>query len=138
MATEGTLIDTNVLLDYVTDDPEWSEWSQHAMETCAAGGPLYINGVIYAETSVNFELAEEFEQTLSAIAVTLIEIPRLALFVAGKAFREYRRRGGMRTSVLPDFFIGAHAAVAGLTLLSRDVARYRSYFPNLEVVAPER
>jgi len=136
LATIGTLIDSNVLLDHLTNDPEWAEWSQNAMETCAGGGPLYINGVIYAETSVNFDAFAELERALFAMEITVAEISRTALFVAGKAFREYRRRGGTRTMVLPDFFIGAHAAVEGLTLLSRDAGRYRTYFPRLDIVAP--
>jgi hypothetical protein len=136
VATIGTLIDTNVLLDIFTDNAEWGDWSVRAMETCAAGGPLYINGVIYAETSVRFLTPEAFERTLESADIAVMEIPRLAFFVAGKAFREYRRRGGRRMTLLPDFFIGAHAAVTGLTLLSRDAGRYRSYFPKLDIIAP--
>lgn len=136
MATVGTLIDTNVLLDVLTEHPVWADWSANAIATCAAGGALHINSVIYAETSVGFATPEAFERMLAASNIALIEIPRLALFIAGKAFREYRRRGGTRATLLPDFFIGAHAAVAGLTLLSRDAGRYRSYFPKLDIIAP--
>ncbi|MEX1203900.1 MAG: type II toxin-antitoxin system VapC family toxin [Dongiaceae bacterium] len=134
----GILVDTNVLLDLVTDAPEWADWSQRQLETWALRGPLLINPVIYAETSVGFERIEELEAVLSETGIAMAEIPRPALFLAGKAFRAYKRKGGSRTGVLPDFFIGAHAAVARLPLLSRDVGRYRTYFPTLEVVAPER
>jgi len=136
VAAAGTLIDTNVVIDVITDNAEWADWSARAMATCAAGGPLHINSVTFAEASVGFATLEAFERVLSSSDLNLLEIPRPALFLAGKAFREYRRRGGVRTSVLPDFFIGAHAAIAGLTLLSRDAARYRGYFPQLDLLSP--
>ena len=130
------LVDTNVLLDVVTDDATWAGWSQRQLEIWALRGTLVINTVIYAELSIGFERIEELEAVLSEIGIALDEIPRPALFLAGKIFRAYKRKGGARTGVLPDFFIGAHAAVARLPLLSRDTGRYRTYFPTLELIVP--
>ena len=133
----GALLDTSVLLDVVTDDPTWASWSQQQMEALALKGPLFINAVVYAEVSIGYRRIEELEAVLAAIAVKLLEIPRPALFLAGKVFRAYRRKGGRKSGVLPDFFIGAHAAVAGLPLLSRDTGRYRANFPTLQLIAPK-
>lgn len=130
------LVDTNVLLDVVTDDPRWANWSQRQLEIWSLRGALVINPVIYAEFSTGFERIEEVDAALSDASVVLTAIPRAALFLAGKTFLSYRRRGGRRTGVLPDFFIGAHAAVAGLPLLSRDIGRYRTYYPTIELIVP--
>ena len=132
-----TLIDTNVLLDLATDDPVWADWSVRHLDAAAVKGPLVIDDVVYAELSVGFERIEELDDLLDEAGVTLEEIPREALFLAGKAFRRYRAAGGARLGVLPDFFIGAHAAVLGLTLLTRDARRYRTYFPSVTMVTPE-
>lgn len=132
-----TLIDTNVLLDLVTDDPVWADWSIQQLDAAAIRGLLIINGVVYAELSVRFERIEDLDDTLDEAGITLEEIPRAALFLAGKAFQRYRSAGGTRSGVLPDFFIGAHAGVAGLPLLTRDVQRYRTYFPSLNLIAPQ-
>ena len=131
------LIDTNVLLDLVTDDPVWAEWSIQQLDSASFRGPLAINDVVYAELSVRFERIEDLDDVLDEAGITLAPIPRAALFLAGKVFQRYRAAGGIRNGVLPDFFIGAHAAVAGLPLLTRDVQRYRTYFPSLSVIAPE-
>jgi predicted nucleic acid-binding protein len=131
-----TLIDTNVLLDIVTNDATWANWSIGQLDAAALKGPLVINDVVYAELSVRFAAIEPLEAVLNEAAITLAAIPRAALFLAGKAFQRYRTRGGRRTGVLPDFFIGAHAAVAGLTLLTRDAQRYRDYFPSADLVTP--
>jgi hypothetical protein len=131
------LVDTNVLLDLVTDDPVWADWSQRQLEACAVRGSLVINCVIYAELSIGFARIEELEAVLSETGIGLVAIPRPALFLAGKAFRAYKRKGGSRSGVLPDFFIGAHAAVARLPLLSRDLGRYRTYFPTLDLIVPD-
>jgi predicted nucleic acid-binding protein len=131
-----TLVDTNVLLDLVTNDAEWADWSQRQLEAAAVRGPLQINDVVYAELSVGFQRIEELDAVLAAAQIEMAPIPREALFLAGKVFQRYRAGGGSRTGVLPDFFIGAHAAVAGLPLLTRDVRRYRTYFPTLSLVAP--
>jgi hypothetical protein len=132
-----TLIDTNVLLDLATDDPVWAAWSVRHLDAAAVKGPLVINDVVYAELSVGFERIEELDDLLNEAGITLEEIPREALFLAGKAFRRYRAAGGSRMGVLPDFFIGAHAAVLGLPLLTRDAKRYRTYFPSVVMVTPE-
>ncbi len=136
MASDATLVDTNVLLDLVTDDPRWAGWSQRALEQAGLRGRLVINDVIYAELSVRYARMEALDAMLAQAGLVLEALPRPALFLAGKAFAAYRRRGGGRTGVLPDFFIGAHAAVAGLALLTRDAGRYRSYFPTVDVLAP--
>ncbi|WP_337875674.1 type II toxin-antitoxin system VapC family toxin [Elioraea sp.] len=131
-----TLVDTNVLLDLVTDNADWAEWSQRQLEAAAVRGPVLINDVVYAELSVGFLRVEEMNDVLAAAQVEVAPIPREALFLAGKVFQRYRAGGGSRTGVLPDFFIGAHAAVAQLPLLTRDVRRYRSYFPTVRLIAP--
>lgn len=132
----GTLVDSNVLLDVVSEDQRWFEWSSGALERAGERGPLYINPVIYAETSVRFSQIEELDEALPARDYRRADVPWPAAFLAAKAFVEYRRRGGERTSTLPDFFIGAHAAVADLALLTRDSSRYRTYFPTVELDCP--
>lgn len=131
-----TLIDTNVLLDLVTDDPKWAEWSIGQLDAAALKGPLAINDVIYAELSVRFATIEALEALLGETGILMAAMPRPALFLAAKAFQRYRAAGGRRAGVLPDFFIGAHAAVAGLALLTRDPQRYRTYFPTTDLVTP--
>jgi hypothetical protein len=132
-----TLVDTNVLLDLVTDDAVWADWSIRQLDTAAIKGPLSINGVIYAELSERFERIEDLDAVLAESGITLEEVPRAALFLAGKVFQRYRATGGIRNGVLPDVFIGAHAAVAGLPLLTRDVQRYKTYFPSIKLIAPQ-
>jgi predicted nucleic acid-binding protein len=133
-----TLVDTNVLLDVVTDDPDWADWSIATMEAAALEGPLCINDVVYAELSIRYERIEDLEAMLEDAALEIAPPPRAALFLAGKVFAQYRRSGGTRTGVLPDFFIGAHATVTGIPLLTRDGRRYRSYFPTLQLIAPDK
>jgi predicted nucleic acid-binding protein len=130
------LVDTNILVDVLQDDAEWSEWSIGQLRTQAQVHALAINPVIYAEMSLSFSTLEALEAVVGRMQLELHEVPRPALFLAGKAFAQYRRRGGTKTQVLPDFFIGAHAAIQGWPLLTRDAARYRSYFPGLQVLAP--
>ncbi len=130
------LVDTNVLLDVVTNDPSWAEWSQHQLEAAALRDRLAINPVIYAELSIRFARIEALDAVLTTTEIALVEIPRPALFLAGKVFQAYRKRAGPRAGVLPDFFIGAHAAVQQLPLLTRDVARYRTCYPTAELIAP--
>jgi predicted nucleic acid-binding protein len=132
----ATFVDANVLLDVLTNDPVWAEWSLRRLDTAAVAGPLLINDVIYAEVSVGFTPIERVEESLTRARVELVAIPRPALFLAGKTFRRYRAAGGPRTNVLPDFFIGAHAAVLGCALLTRDARRYRTYFPTIALVTP--
>lgn len=131
------LLDTNVLLDVVQDDPLWGDWSQGQLDAWAARDELGINAVIYAELSIAYARIEELEDAVHAAGLRLLEIPREALFLAGKAFLAYRKQGGTRTGVLPYFFIGAHAAVMGLPLLTREAARYRTYFPGVALITPE-
>ena len=131
------LVDTNVILDVVEDDPDWANWSQTRLDAAALQYTLLINSVIYAELSIAYLRIEELEAMLSTGGFRMEPIPREALFLAGKVFRQYRNRGGSKTGVLPDFFIGAHAAVAGIPLLTRDPRRYRSYFPGLDIIHPE-
>ena len=132
-----TLVDSNVLLDIFTRTPSWWEWSLMQLEEAALHGSLLINDVIYAETSVRFHSIDDFDAALATAGVTAAPVPRTALFLAGRAFTQYRSAGGVRTGVLPDFFIGAHAMVESLPLLTRDARRYRNYFPKVVLVAPE-
>lgn len=134
--TSATLVDTNVLLDVFTNDQIWADWSIRQLEIASAIGSLAINGVIYAELSVRFATIEALDRALAEAGLMMTAVPNTALFLAGKAFQRYRASGGARTGVLPDFFIGAHAAVAGITLLTRDKQRYRTYFPTIELVTP--
>jgi predicted nucleic acid-binding protein len=132
------LVDTNVLLDIVQDDSEWAEWSQQQLDSASLTDSLAINEVIYSELSIAFERIEELESFVSGTSLSVETIPREALFLAGKVFLNYRRREGTKQGVLPDFYIGAHAAVSGLTILTRDVRRFRSYFPTVELITPPR
>ena len=130
------LVDTNVLLDVLQDDPQWAEWSIGQLRAQARVHALAINPVIYAEISLSFSTLEALDAVVVRLALEIHEIPKAALFLAGKAFAQYRKRGGSKAQVLPDFFIGAHAAVNRWPLLTRDASRFRTYFPTLAVVAP--
>jgi hypothetical protein len=130
------LVDTNVLLDLVTDDPNWLEWSLARLEEAALDGPVFINDVVYAEISIRYARIEDLDAMLANALIDIAPTPRPALFLAGRVFQQYRAAGGVRTGVLPDFFIGAHAAIEGWALLTRDARRYRRYFPKLRLVAP--
>ena len=132
-----TLVDTNVLLDLVTDDPIWADWSIAQLEAASLTGTLLINDVVYAELAVRYDRIELLEAFVDEAGLVIAPMPRAALFLAGKVFTQYRRSGGSRTGVLPDFFIGAHAAVNELPLLTRDVGRYRTYFPSLKLLTPD-
>ena len=132
----GTLVDSCVLIDVLADDPVWAEWSLDQLERCAALGPLLINPLILAEISPRFERASDLEVALAGLPLVKAALPWDAAFLAGQAFKVYRQSQGLKTSPMPDFYIGAHALVAQLQLLTRDAARYRSYFPTLSLVAP--
>ena len=134
------LVDTSVLLDVVEDDPTWADWSQRQLDAASLRGPICINPVIYAELSMAFARIEELEAVVTDGGLEIEEIPREALFLAGKAYLGYRQRSrsAVRRNVLPDFFIGAHAAVRGMPILTRDVGRYRTYFPTVELIIPKR
>lgn len=134
--SSGVLVDSNVLLDVFTGDAVWGPWSAEALAAEADRHMLHVNSVIYAEVSIGFDRIEDLEQALPASEFRRARLPWEAAFLAGKAFVAYRQRGGERRSPLPDFFIGAHAVVSGLRLLTRDARRYRTYFPSLELVAP--
>lgn len=130
------LVDTNVLVDIVNDDPLWAEWSQQQLLHAALQDELAINDIIYAELSVRYEAIEALDEMLREVQLVSAAIPRHALLLAGKAFQRYRLAGGVRTGVLPDFFIGAHAVVSDFVLITRDAARYRTYFPGITLMAP--
>lgn len=132
-----TLVDANVLLDVATNDPTWLDWSSRALEKAANESPLAVNALIYAEVSISFASIEELEDALPAAIYRREPLPYEAAFLAGKAFLQYRRRGGAKTAPLPDFYIGAHAAIAGFRLLTRDAKRYCTYFPTVELIAPD-
>ena len=131
------LVDSNVLLDIATDDPQWASWSTATLERAANEAILVINALIYAEVSIGFDSIEALEAALPPELYRREHLPYEAAFLANKAFLHYRRTGGTRRSPLPDFYIGAHAAVAGYQLLTRDAARYRSYFPTVGLIAPD-
>lgn len=132
----GTLVDSNVLLDILTEDPAWLDWSVHALSAAAEAGPLFINPIIYAEVSIRFSRVEDLDAAFPAGDFRRLDLPWAAAFLAGKAFVTYRRKGGTRTSTLPDFFIGAHAAIGSMGLLTRDEGRYRTYFPSVHLTTP--
>jgi len=131
-----TCVDSNVLLDLVQAERAWLAWSRAQLAACAAAGPLLANDVVYAEVSVGFRRPEEVDAFLDGAGITVERTPSRALFLAARAQLDYRRRGGIRTGVLPDFFVGADAAVRGVPLLTRDPRRYRGYFPTLRLIAP--
>lgn len=132
-----SLVDTNVLIDLAARDPRWAAWSEQALEAAALRGPLAISEVGFAELSIGFDGIEACEAFLAELQIETLPMPRPALFLAGKAFLAYRRQGGVRHGVLPDFFIGAHAAVARLPLITRAPRRYRRYFPTVSLIAPD-
>ena len=132
-----TLVDSNVLLDVLTREPDWWQWSLRQLDDAVLAGSLVINDVIYAEISARYPSVDVVDSVIREAGVDVVPIPRSALFLAGKAYLRYRAAGGIRTGVLSDFFIGAHAEAEQLPLLTRDVRRYRSYFPNVELIAPE-
>ena len=133
----ATLVDSNVLIDILVGDPIWARWSDEMLIRALEDGAVFVNQVVYAEISVGFESIQECDWSLEVRGIERNPLPWPASYVAGKAFAEYRPRGGTRFSPLPDFFIGAHAAVARLPLLTRDPARFRTYFPTVELIAPE-
>jgi predicted nucleic acid-binding protein len=130
------LVDSNVLLDVLTEDPRWFSWSAETLARLANETLLAINPIIYAEVSIRFATIEGLEEALTPSSFERLPLPWEAAFLAGKCFLKYRKRGGPRGSKLPDFYIGAHAAVAGMTLLTRDATRYRTYFPRLRLITP--
>jgi predicted nucleic acid-binding protein len=135
-AEAATLVDSDVLLDLFTQDPRWLEWSARQLASALDAGPVLINQVVYGEVSLRFSSIEELDAALSPERFVRANLPWPAAFLAARCFRRYTARGGTRTSTLPDFFIGAHAAVLGTRLLTRDPRRYRTYFPTVELITP--
>lgn len=129
-------MDTNVFVDLWTRDPVWGDWSEDALARAAEAGPLGVNPIIYAELCLGFEMDSQLEETLAEVGVRRLALPYRAAWPAARAFAAYRKRGGRRSAPLPDFFIGAHALVEQLTLLTRDPRRYRTYFPGVRLIAP--
>jgi len=131
------LLDTNVLLDIVTRDAQWAAWSLNAMEWAATEGPLFVNAVIYAELSIRYESLGAVDALIESVGAEFADVPKSAAFLAAEAFAQYRAVGGAKTGVLPDFFIGAHAQALDIPILTRDVRRYRTYFPSVRLIAPQ-
>ena len=134
---KGVLVDSNVILDIFLDDPKWADGSESVLENYSEHTTLYINTIIYTEVSAGFKKIEELESALHKGGIQMLEIPREALFLAGKAYLKYKRRKGTKKSPLPDFYIGAQAAVFDLDLITRDDGRYRTYFPTVRIICPE-
>ena len=130
------LVDTNILVDVLENDPDWADWSVAQLQAQSKVHRLVINPIIYSELSLTFSSAEELDEVLDGMKLPVLEMPKPALFLAGKAFVQYRRSGGAKNNVLGDFFIGAHAAVSDLPLLTRDTGRYKNYFPSGKLVTP--
>ena len=133
-----TLIDTDVLLDLATDDPVWASWSLSKLDGASLSGPIVINPIIYAELAARYPDTHTLDEFIVRLGADVENIPKAGLFLAGKAFQLYRQRGGTKTGVLADFLIGGHAAVSGLSLLTRGRARYASYFPTVKLIAPDQ
>ncbi|MFZ2630709.1 MAG: PIN domain-containing protein [Desulfosalsimonadaceae bacterium] len=132
----GVFVDSCVLLDLFTDDPKWANWSESTLGKYGQRNTLFINSIVYTEISIGFNKIEEVENAIEQVGVKVLEIPREALFLAGKVFLCYRKNKGFNNSTLPDFFIGAHAAVSSFDLITRDTARYKTYFPRIKLICP--
>ena len=135
---KGLLVDSNVILDIFLDDPKWADWSVTALANASYNSTLYINQIVYAEVSIGFDKIEELELALHQGGFQMLEMPKEALFLAGKAYVDYKRSKGTPKSPLPDFYIGAQAAVLGMDLITRDKGRYRTYFPTVRIISPEQ
>jgi hypothetical protein len=133
----GVLVDSNIILDILLDDPNWADWSESALADASQSSTLYINQIVYTEVSIAFEKIEELESAIHNGGFQLLEIPKEALFLAGKAYLRYRGSKGTKRSPLPDFYIGAQAAVLDMDLITRDAGRYRTYFPTISIMCPE-
>jgi predicted nucleic acid-binding protein len=133
---KGVLVDSNVVLDVFLDDPKWADWSESKLGEYDQFGILYINSIVYSEISIGFERIEDLESAIGKAGFQMLGIPKEALFLAGKTYLNYRKRGGVKRTPLPDFYIGAQAAVMNLDLITRDVSRYESYFPTVKLITP--
>lgn len=136
MTGKGVLVDSNIILDVFTGDPNWADWSASMLEEYSNVSILYINFIIYSEISIGFNRIEDLESVIIKAGFQMLDFPKEALFLAGKAFLKYKKKRGARSSPLPDFFIGAQAAVLNIALVTRDVSRYRSYFPTVNLITP--
>ena len=134
---KGVLVDSNIILDIFLNDPNWADWAESTLEKYNFNTTLYINLIVYSEVSISFERIEELESAINRGGFQMLQIPKEALFLAGKAFLKYRKSKGAKRSPLPDFYIGAHAAILDLNLITRDVSRYRTYFPTVRLISPE-
>ncbi len=132
----GVFVDSCVLLDLFTNDENWADWSENTLEKYSQTNSLYINSIVYTEVSIGFKNVEEVETAIETLGIKVLEMPREALFLTGKAYLKYRKNKGSKTSPLPDFFIGAHASVSGFGLVTRDLAKYKSYFPKVQLIHP--
>lgn len=133
---KGIIVDSNIILDVFLNDPVWADWSESTLEKYIHHAKLYINSIVYSEISISFELIEDLESAIAKAGFQMLEIPKEALFLAGKVYLKYKKRKGVKRTPLPDFYIGAQAAVLNLQLITRDVSRYRSYFPTVELITP--
>jgi len=133
---KGVLVDSNIILDVFLNDPIWADWSEDILEEYILHTTLYINSIVYSEISISFELIEDLETAITKAEFQMLEIPREALFLAGKVYLKYKRRKGLKRTPMPDFYIGAQASVLNLDLITRDVSRYRSYFPTIKLITP--
>ena len=134
----GILVDSNIILDVFLDDPNWAEWSVSKLEKFSTITKLFINPIVYSEVSIGFKKIEELESVLNRAGFQMLDIPKEALFLAGKAFLKYRKNRGANRSPLPDFYIGAHAAILEMELITRDESRYRTYFPTVKLISPRK
>jgi predicted nucleic acid-binding protein len=133
----GVFVDSCILLDLYTNDPIWADWSEKILDKYSQTNTLFINSIVYAEVSIGFNQIEEVEKALSGIGIKVLEIPREALFLTGKVFLKYRKNKGTKNAPLPDFFIGAHATVSEFELITRDVAKFKTYYPQLKLIHPD-
>ena len=133
---KGFLVDSNIVLDVFLNDPKWADWSESKLDEYDQLGILYINSIVYSEISIGFKRIEDLESAIAKAGLQMLEIPKEALFLAGKAYLKYKKRKGTKRTPLPDFFIGAQAAVQNLDLITRDVYRYQSYFPTVKLITP--
>ena len=134
----GILVDSNIILDVFLDDPNWADWSESKLEEFSSMTKLFINPVVYSEVSISFKRIEDLEAALNRGGFQMLEIPKEALFLAGKAYLKYRKKRGTKRSPLPDFYIGAQAAILGMDLITRDESRYRTYFPTVKLISPKQ
>jgi predicted nucleic acid-binding protein len=133
----GIFVDSCILLDLFTNDPKWADWSEKILDRYSQTNTLFINSIVYTEISIGFNKIEKVEYVINQLGIKVLEIPREALFLAGKVFQQYRKNKGTKSSTLPDFFIGAHATISSLAIITRDISRYKAYFPQLRIISPK-